>query len=34
MILDNAPRVENDPAGELRSFWLDEEKRQGANRRS
>jgi para-nitrobenzyl esterase len=34
MILDNAPRVENDPAHELRSFWLEEEKRQGAAKRS
>jgi para-nitrobenzyl esterase len=29
MILDNDPRVENDPARELRLFWLDEERRQG-----
>jgi para-nitrobenzyl esterase len=28
MILDNNPRVENDPSRDLRLFWLDEEKRQ------
>jgi para-nitrobenzyl esterase len=33
MILDNDPRVENDPSHELRLFWLDEEKRQSAGRR-
>jgi len=33
MILDNNPRVENDPVRDLRSFWLDEEKRQSAVRR-
>jgi len=27
MILDNKPRVENDPSHDLRLFWLDEEKR-------
>ena len=32
MILDNDPRVENDPAHELRLFWLDEEQRQGSGR--
>jgi para-nitrobenzyl esterase len=30
MILDNDPRVENDPSRELRLFWLGEEKRQSA----
>jgi para-nitrobenzyl esterase len=29
MILDNTPRVENDPARDLRQFWLEEERRQG-----
>jgi para-nitrobenzyl esterase len=33
MILDNSPRVEDDPSHELRLFWLDEEKRQSAGRR-
>ena len=28
MVLDNNPRVEIDPAAELRHFWLEEEKRQ------
>jgi hypothetical protein len=27
MILDNSPKVETDPAPDLRLFWLDEEKR-------
>jgi len=26
MVLDNSPRVENDPARELRLFWLEEER--------
>jgi para-nitrobenzyl esterase len=34
MILDNSPKVETDPAPDLRLFWLEEEKRQGAGRRS
>lgn len=34
MILDNNPRIETDPASDLRLFWLEEEKRQGASRRS
>jgi len=34
MILDDNPRVEIDPASELRQFWLEEEKRQSASRRS
>ena len=36
MVLDNNPRVEIDPAAELRQFWLEEEKRQrpGAGFRS
>ena len=33
MILDNNPRVENDPSRDIRLFWLDEEKRQGAGGR-
>jgi para-nitrobenzyl esterase len=33
MILDNSPRVENDPSHDLRLFWLDEEKRQRAGGR-
>jgi para-nitrobenzyl esterase len=33
MILDNNPRVESDPSRDLRLFWLDEEKRQGAGGR-
>jgi para-nitrobenzyl esterase len=31
MILDNNPRVENDPAREIRLFWLDEERWQPVN---
>jgi para-nitrobenzyl esterase len=27
MVLDNSPRLENDPARELRLFWLEEERR-------
>jgi hypothetical protein len=27
MLLDNNPRLENDPARELRLFWLEEERR-------
>jgi para-nitrobenzyl esterase len=32
MIFDNNSRVETDPARELRVFWQDEERRQGAGR--
>jgi para-nitrobenzyl esterase len=32
MIFDNNPRVETDPARELRVFWQEEERRQGAGR--
>jgi para-nitrobenzyl esterase len=32
MIFDNNPRVENDPARELRVFWQQEEQRQGSGR--
>ncbi len=32
MVIDNTPRVETDPAHELRAFWLDEEKREMASR--
>src|SRR5580765_4226738 len=32
MIFDNNPRVENDPAGELRRFWQEEEQRPGSSR--
>jgi para-nitrobenzyl esterase len=32
MIFDNNPRVENDPARELRVFWEEEERRQGSGR--
>jgi para-nitrobenzyl esterase len=32
MIFDNNPRVEDDPARELRMFWQDEERRQGSGR--
>ena len=32
MVIDNAPRVEIDPAHELRTFWLEEEKREAATR--
>jgi para-nitrobenzyl esterase len=32
MIFDNNPRVENDPARELRVFWQQEEQRQGTGR--
>jgi para-nitrobenzyl esterase len=34
MVLDNTPRVEIDPAGNLRTFWLEEEKRQAGGTRS
>jgi para-nitrobenzyl esterase len=33
MILDNDPRVENDPSHELRLFWLDEERRRSSGSR-
>jgi len=32
MIFDNNPRIENDPARELRLFWQEEERRQGVGR--
>jgi len=32
MIFDNSPRLENDPARELRLFWQQEEQRQGSGR--
>jgi para-nitrobenzyl esterase len=32
MIFDNNPRVENDPAHDLRVFWQEEERRQGSGR--
>src|SRR5262245_4456600 len=32
MIFDNTPRIENDPARELRLFWQEEERRQGVGR--
>jgi carboxylesterase type B len=32
MIFDHNPRIENDPARELRTFWQEEEQRQGSGR--